>query len=153
MEQPTEDRGSMRAQPPPPDTKFVKRPRGPMRPRLTVQGVVYYQYPDGPPVQSQLGYSRACESDESPYQRTFVVGPHPARLELGWLEGKPVALVCFRHRGAAGEPEVEVSVGEGVDGFLIGPGESLPCRPRDPASLRLICRGGVVKVAVTAIPA
>lgn len=144
-------KGRIEAETPPSGAILKRRPPQPVRPRLTIQGTVYFQYPDGPPVQFPLGYSRACESDESPYQRTISVDADGTALDLGWLDGKPVALVCLANRD--GQETVHVVFGHVVTGtVLLPPGLTLPIVPTSDTEVRLVCPTGRAKVSILVIP-
>lgn len=99
--------------------KTSLREEATQRPRVTVVEIVHYQSEGGYPVSSSSAYGYDVKGDEQPYRRQCRATREWAPLDLGWLEGKPVSLVCVDHnrkvsnvREAPGKssPVLEVAV-------------------------------------------
>lgn len=134
------------------------------RRRLTVADSVVWQPMDGNPVAHEWPpYSRWIEGDDEPYQRTYTVGSEWTPLDLGWLAGKDVGMLCLRNVGPrppAGEMGLVVEVGVPIDATPIlqpfarvRPGADCRFEPHNGGDMFVCCPAGKARLTVFAVPA
>lgn len=113
---------------------------------LTVRDILYHQAPEEEVVAVEDGYEISLTTSEEPFPKTYILGPDPQPLDLGWLpEGGLVHLKNYskdqwaRYRYKDGPC------------FLIPPLGTARFWPEDPSEIELFA-AGKVKLSATVFP-
>lgn len=126
------------------EPKAIKKPT---MNRLTVVEIVYHQSGTDDATSVETRFSKMLESEEQLYSRTLKLTEAPISIDSGWLT--EFSMLIIKHREGN---EVQVQFDDSTHSMLIGPGESLRCRPSLLDALAICCVEGEARVTITLIP-
>lgn len=156
IQPPTEEPPPITVRPPASQTKLL--------PRLTVVEQVSYQGEESGVVGSHAAYSRRLKTDEQPWVREFTLGDQWKPLECGWIEA--CGLMTLKNKGLTATVELcflppddlgprtnwSPPKREPSADCYLPPGESMRVVPADVKRLRVRCREGSARCALTLYP-
>ena len=121
-----------------------------VRHRLTVVEKLYHQTHGGEPTCIESTYEMQLQTDEEVYSRNTVADKTPVRLDLGWLNDKPVNQIVITNRETAPDKLIKIGFDDSVMHFVVLPGQSSRFLPA--GSVMISCLHGPAKYKIQVIP-
>lgn len=118
--------------------------------RLSVVSTIYHQVDGGEAHDVTSRYDLTLDTDEQVYRRTSRLTLAPTVVDLGWLKGQPVCMICVENLDE--EAVLVVQFGDGPPAMRVLPKTSVSFMPIDTETIKLSTSIAQSKCALTVIP-